>query len=434
MKKLFFRLISIVFTLSIGLLIALHILSRTPQSRVPGLTPLHLIPSRGFSYAVIFTQEKILKAFLGNDTISESFYRLSSTFLHKSYYSVRYSMVLKNALGKYVLFASYKNGAFVLVTRPRFRLKLLRYFVNSEKKDYDGITVYKMGSIYFYFVEDYLVITPDLDILKLSCDIVSGERKGSVFDNAGYPDNYDFSMIVNIRKPLLSFNPLVFGLKKDKMVIRVKPLSSVIFDAIKGDLPDSLPVAPVFLGIKIPYLELYDAYVSHYPDDALDLSACFWDMGGSGFLWLNENGDFLFSLDARVPEERMVSDIFTCLKLKKKADRVIIDTLSHTYVFKKGDFSAYFLKYIVDVEKNRFILTNSRVLLNAYESAQYEKKDGFINFVKIPEYLLPASSYMDSIIDWYVKADSLKNKRWMLDFKEYRTEFYIEGRRYLRGK
>ncbi len=432
MKKLFFRFVSIILVLIVAGIVSLNILSRTPRSEVPGLSALHLLPARGFSYALVFSRENLIKEFLDSDTLSEGFYRLSARYLLKSYYSTSYSMVLKNAIGKYVVYASYRDGSFMLITKPRFRLKLLRHFLRGDKKDYANFTIRKAGLLYYYFVEDYLVITPDLNLLKISCDIAKGKRKSSVYDNVGYIDNHDFTLITRVNKPLIVLDPLVFGLSKDRFSLKARPVSSVIFDAIKKDnMLDSLPVSNVFWGIKIPYLELYDAYVSHYPDDALNLAACLWDIGGSGFVWYDISNNFLISLDARVPEERLVSDIFAYLKLKEEVDGLVMDTLLDIYVFKdNNNNSRYFLKYFEGVDENKFVFTNSQMLLNAFDKATYQKEDGFMNFKGIPGYFLSDVPYLDSIVSWYIRSDSLLNTAWKLSIKEYRTDFYIKGRKY----
>lgn len=405
-------------------------MSRTQRAKIPGLTPFHLLPWRGFSYAVVFSQERLIKDFFSEDTISAGFYKKVSRYLLKNYYYAKYSIVIRNMIGKYVLFASYNNGSFVLITKPRFRLRLLRYFLGGDKEYYSGILVRKIGYLYLFFVEDYLFITPDIDILKTSCDIVNGKRKVSLYDNTGYIENYDFSFIINVKKPLIEAKPIFIGMNKDKIIIRAKPVSSVFFDAIKkGKMVDSLPVSNVLLGMKVPYLELYDAYVSHYSNDELELSSCLWDVGGSGILWINNYFNYLFSLQVRVPEERLVSDIFMYLKLREKADRVVKDSLTNLYIFSKNNIPIYFLEYSPDVSKERFIFTNSSVMLEAYKNSKYEKYDGFINLTFTPQRFFPVPPYMNEIINWYFERDSLKNTRWILDFKEYKTEIYIEGRR-----
>ncbi len=430
MKKLFIQFILTIFILFIASLVILHVLSQTPDSKVPGLTPLHLIPSRGFLNAVIFSNEHIIKEFWVDDSISDTFYRYASSFLPASFYSVKYSMLVKNAIGKYVVFARYNDGSFILVTKPRFRLKLLRYFQSGEKKDYEGIPTYKTKDLYYYFVEDYLVITPNLELLKRSCDIAVGKRMGSVFDDVGNIDDYDFTYIFQIKDALLVLDPVVLGISRDKMFIKAKIASSVIFDAMKGgNLPDSLPKTRVFLGLGMPYLELYDAYVSHYPNDELDLASIFWDIGGNGFLWWDGASGFLISLLARVPEERLVSDIFTYLKMKDRADSVVPQPALHLYAFKKGDSTCYLLQYINGVNENRFVLTNKKSFYDAFGKHEYTKDDGFLYLGNDFGFVLKKSSYLNSLINWYMEKDSLNNTDWRLDIKEYRKGLYIEGKR-----
>ncbi len=432
MRKLFIRVVTLLILLSILTIILLHILSQTPSAKVPGFTSLHLLPERGFKHAVLFAREDIIKDYISQDSLSKWFYMYASDLLEKSPYSVQYSMVVKNAIGKYVLYAKYENNQFILVTRPRFRLKLLRNFIGGDEDEYSGITIKKIGRLYFYFIEDFMVMSDNVDLIKSSVDLALGKRRGSIFDEVGSLEEYDFVIIDNYNGKLFKIHPLVLGMNHKKLVIKGNPVSSVIKDAIKrGKLSDSIPYAGTFFAIKIPYLELYDSYVSYYPDDDLGLSAILWDMGGSGFLWYEPNGDYLFSLSSRVEKERLMRDLFVYLKEHSEVNRVVPDTSMDVYRFMRGDTTVYILNYNPEINNGRFIFTNSVLLYDKYRTSGYVKDDGMLNlkngsFLKI----IHGFSYMErGLIDFYFRNDSIVPSTWKLDMQEYKEGLLIKGKR-----
>ncbi len=407
--------------------------SRTPSAKVPGFTALHLLPERGFRYAVLFSNKKIIKSYLAIDSLNGWFYLKASDVLQKSPYIVKYSQIVKNAIGKYVLYAGYVRNHFMLITRPRFRLKLLRGFIGGEKKVYNGIVIKRIGKLYFYFVEDFLVMTDDIDLLRNSLDIALGKKRGSVFDEVGGIDEYDFVLLLNAyQTDLVKIQGVIIEINQGKILIKGNLESSVIKDAIKrGSLCDSIPYSGNFVAIKLPYLELYDAYVSHYPEDELNLSAVLWDIGGTGFLWYEPDGHYLISLSSRVEKERLMRDIFTYLKEKGKSDMVLTDPSMNLYYFTKRADTVYILKTEPALNQNMFVFTNSVKLFNEYEKAQYIKDDGrmhlanseFLNvFVDFPEQL-------KKLLDFYVKSDSLIPSEWKLELKEYKESIFIKGKR-----
>ncbi len=432
MRKLFFRFISLLFVFFILIVILLHLFSNTPSAKVPGFTSLYLLPDRGFKHAIIFSNEEVVKNYITHDSLGEWFYAAASGYLKRGLYTVKYSMIVKNAIGKYVLYATYNNGSFMLISKPRFRLKVLRGFVGGEDSEYEGIPIKKIGRLYVYFIEDYLVMSPDVNLIKSSIDLALGKRRGSVFDNTGPLEEYDMVVLSDYSGKLLKISPFVIGLNHKKLVIKGSLASSVIKDAIKrGKLPDSIPSADVFLMMKIPYLELYDSYVNYYPDDKLDLSAVLWDAGGEGYLWYDRNGNFLVSLESRVEEERMVQDIFSYFKEKGKVDRVLIDTTGHVYRFMKGDNSMYILKYIIGLEHSRFVFTNSKDLFEKFNRAKYVKFDGRISLKNIDflKSIFQFSPVEINLIDKYMVNDSIVPSVWNLEFKEYKEGLLIKGKK-----